>query len=360
MEEHALDTFTEVAKKDPLRFLDLGNDIQMALDKVSGDSETARATKNMEHILGTPYGVGEALFNVGTNWAPTAIAAAIKGAKAADTVSDTARGLEVNLRAAKIPAVKSLEPEEYLRHPFLKSWKDSNARWFREHYLDTTKLQKERIDDLFRELKKVDPKRAKRLEKLNDEIVSRLPTKSDILRTYATPEGLDYKLVRSHEAAEDTIVPMLSKAYRSTVFDLGKDAAKDVAKATLIPASAKTAYEMSRPRYENAYKDTDKKGPYGISRPDYSPAKALTKAVLSSILLNADMEDPARYNEDEVDYVYKKVFGEDLFNQAKANGNARQMITELKKGVKQLSPEDKAAILEDFRKNGVFKKPQEK
>ena len=49
--EYALDTFTETAKKDPLRLLDVENDTQMFLSKLGAPSETERARSNYNKLV---------------------------------------------------------------------------------------------------------------------------------------------------------------------------------------------------------------------------------------------------------------------------------------------------------------------
>ena len=49
--EYALDTFTETAKKDPLRLLDVENDTQMVLSKLGAPSETERARSNYNKLV---------------------------------------------------------------------------------------------------------------------------------------------------------------------------------------------------------------------------------------------------------------------------------------------------------------------
>ena len=49
--EYALDTFTETAKKDPLRLLDVENDTQMLLSKLGAPSETERARSNYNKLV---------------------------------------------------------------------------------------------------------------------------------------------------------------------------------------------------------------------------------------------------------------------------------------------------------------------
>lgn len=75
LDEYALNTFSDVWHKDPFRLFDLGNDIQLLYDKVTGNKtgETDRAERNILHAMGEPYKPGEIFFNVATNIAPTAL-----------------------------------------------------------------------------------------------------------------------------------------------------------------------------------------------------------------------------------------------------------------------------------------------
>lgn len=88
MEEYALNTFSDVWHKDPFRLLDLGNDVQLLYDKVTGNKtgETDRAERNILHAMGEPYKPGEIFFNVATNIAPTALAV-LGGAMAGNNLS---------------------------------------------------------------------------------------------------------------------------------------------------------------------------------------------------------------------------------------------------------------------------------
>lgn len=84
--EYALNTFSEVYHKDPWRLADLGNDVQLLYDKVTGNKtgETDRAERNILHAMGEPYKPGEIFFNVATNIAPVALTAllgAMQGSK---------------------------------------------------------------------------------------------------------------------------------------------------------------------------------------------------------------------------------------------------------------------------------------
>ena len=88
MEEYALNSFSDVWHKDPFRLFDLGNDVQLLYDKVTGNKtgETDRAERNILHAMGEPYKPGEIFFNVATNIAPTALAV-LGGAMAGGNLS---------------------------------------------------------------------------------------------------------------------------------------------------------------------------------------------------------------------------------------------------------------------------------
>lgn len=268
MEEYAINNIPEIASKDPLRLLDLGNDAQIIVDKINKNptGETDRASENMKHALGKPYSLKEIAFNTLTNLSPYALGAIMSMFKSG--VGALGKGVRVGIKTAKA------EPYYKISDGVVKSittGKPSKASW-----IDKIKIK----------------------------------------------EGATYS--RSGAKTGDVATSL-------------KKGAKQISEAALdsVPSTA----------LNQVGKATVTKGIYGATRPVVNDS--MLKPIILSIF-SADMDDPARYNQADVERAHKMIFGEEGFNDAMKEGaSPRKLIMEIKAFVKE-HPEVQKQILSDY------------
>lgn len=248
MEEYALNTFSDVWHKDPARLLDLGNDVQLLHDKITGNKtgETDRAERNILHAMGEPYKPGEIFFNVLTNIAPTALAFLIG--------ANSGAHLNKILKLTRAYKPYALVP----------------SKW-----------------------------------------------------------GMTTK--QALKMAASTIADTMAKDSAESVGKtLGKAALKEAAMTSFYAPYIKGAgYTKSRHAADRG---------------------TMWKSVVLS-MLNADMEDPARFNEDDVKLAFETIFGPDELSIAlnEEHITPRQMISEIRAVIKD-NPDKAAKFREDFIK----------
>ena len=269
MEEYAINNIPEIASKDPLRLLDLGNDAQIIVDKINKNptGETDRASENMKHALGKPYSVKEVAFNTLTNLSPYALGALMSMLKSG--VGALGKGVRVGIKTAKA------EPYYKISDGVVKSittGKPSKASW-----VDKVKKMK---------------------------------------------EGTTYSRSGAKTGSIDAAMKRGTKQIVEAVLDNAPAAAlKQVGKAAVT------------------------KGSYGATRPVVNDS--MLKPIILSIF-SADMDDPARYNQADVEKAHKMIFGEEGFNDAMNEGaSPRKLIMEIKAFVKE-HPEVQKQILSDY------------
>ena len=269
MEEYAINSIPEIASKDPLRLLDLGNDAQIITDKINKNptGETDRASENMKHALGKPYSVKEITFNTLTNLSPYALGALMSMLKSG--VGALGKGVRVGVKTAKA------KPYYKVSDGVIKSIttdRPSKASWINK-------------------IKKI-------------------------------KEGTTYS--KSGAKTGDINIAM-----KKGVKQIG-EAALDKAPAAVLDQVGKAAVT---------------KGSYGATRPVVNDN--MLKPIILSIF-SADMDDPARYNQADVERAHKMIFGEEGFNDAMNEGaSPRKLIMEIKTFVKE-HPEVQKQILSDY------------
>lgn len=269
MEEYALNNFPEIASKDPLRLLDLGNDAQILYDTFTGNKtgETDRASKNILHVLGKPYSISEIAFNTLTNLSPVALGGLTK------MLGKTARtAFRTGKRMYQSGKPYYRVTEGVITTPTgRKSWKKFS-------------------DKVLQNLKEGDK-------------ISKYGNKVDA--GSVTKEGLKKLAIES-----------------------GKEFAKGA-----IPAAGKTIAAKSV---------------YGITRPKLDDS--VIKPIITSIL-NLDFEDPARFNQEDVELAYKILFGSDAYNQAMSEGaSPRRLISEMRSAMRE-RPDLKKIAPQEFLKH---------
>ena len=274
MEEYALNSFSDIASKDPLRILDLGNDAQILYDMISGNEtgETDRAEKNILHALGEPYKPGEVFFNVITNVSPLIAGAIAKGI--GKTGSALLKGIKKGTKASK---------------PF--------------YFAKDGKI--------------ITPTGRKATSKAAKRIIEKGAEEGAKFSKYGNKANISGAVSQGLKSAGKTFG---NAAIKGAVEGLGKDAA------------AATVYAITRPK---AYNMSHLKG-----------------IILS--LLNADIEDPARFNEDDVKLAFETIWGADELNKAlnEENISPREMISEIRTAIRE-NPDLADKIRADFIKNKV-------
>lgn len=275
MEEYALNSFSDIASKDPLRILDLGNDAQILYDMISGNEtgETDRAEKNILHALGEPYKPGEVFFNVITNVSPLIAGAIAKGI--GKTGSALFKGIKKGTKASK---------------PF--------------YFAKDGKI--------------ITPTGRKATSKAAKKIIEKgVVEEGSKFSKYGNKANISGAVGQGLKSAGKTFG---NAAIKGAVEGLGKD------------ASASTVYAITRPK---AYNMSHLKG-----------------IILS--LLNADIEDPARFNEDDVKLAFETIWGADELNKAlnEENISPREMISEIRTAIRE-NPDLADKIRADFIKNKV-------
>ena len=108
---------------------------------------------------------------------------------------------------------------------------------------------------------------------------------------------------------------------------------------------------------EGLGKDAAASTVYAITRPKAYNMSHLKGAILS--LLNADIEDPARFNEDDVKLAFETIWGADELNKAlnEENISPREMISEIRTAIRE-NPDLADEIRADFIKNKVERSKQ--
>lgn len=351
--EYALNSFSDVWNKDKLRLLDLGNDVQLLYDKVTGNKtgETDRAERNILHAMGKQYTPGEAIFNVLTNVAPM-VASALAGAaiQAVPAGLKVAKNLAKNLpenfmpkyiykkgRAIPLHGKKPIKEVSDMVELLGRGGKLPNGE-----LLDKMGLPKAMSDGL-RAAGSIDypwePKYVYRAAGYYTPILDKKPPKdvADNIN-YFTKTGWIHK--NSKLDAQGFPIVGLDTKIRGDLYALGqtaKSAAEVGAKrgALLLDAPTSAGYYMSRPNKSESNKGS---------------GMTLLKGIALS-LLNADVEDPARFNKDDIDLAYYTIFGQDKVNEALENNiSPREMISEIRTYNRE-HPDEMARIRANFIEN---------
>lgn len=277
MEEYALNSFPEIASKDPLRLLDLGNDAQILYDMATHNStgETDRAEKNILHALGEPYKPGEVFFNAVTNASPLVANALVR------------------IVGKSFPAI---------RNGFERGFSASKPFYYAKDGKILTPTGRKATSAA---AKKIAEKTAEKGIEEGTKF-SKYGNKADFAG--ASAQGL-----------------------KSGGKTLGKAALKGAREGLLKDAATASIYNVTRPK--KAY-DT-----------------SATKGIILS-LLNADIEDPSRFNEDDVKLAFETIWGADELNKAlnEEKISPREMISEVRTAIRE-NPDKADKIRADFIKN---------
>lgn len=368
--EYALNSFSDVVKHDPFRLLDLGNDTQLLYDKVTGNKtgETDRAERNILHAMGERYKPGEAIFNVLTNVAPL-VASALAGAAitTVPAVSKTTKNLAKKLPENFLPKYiykKGRAIPLHGKKP-MKEAADMVELLGRGGKLSEGELldkmgQPKDISDGLRAAGLIDypwePKYVYRAAGYYTPILDKKPTKhaADNIN-YFTKTGWINK--KSKLDKDGFPIVGLDTKIRGDLHTLGltaKSAAKvGATKGAIIgelldaPTSAGYYYMSRYNRPEPELKPSSESKPE--SKKDSGMATLLKGIALS--LLNADIEDPARFNKDDVKLAYYTIFGQDKVNEARKNNTSpRELISEIR-AYNREHPDEMDEIRELFIRN---------
>ena len=368
--EYALNSFSDVVKHDPFRLLDLGNDTQLLYDKVTGNKtgETDRAERNILHAMGERYKPGEAIFNVLTNVAPL-VASALAGAAitTVPAVSKTTKNLAKEIPENFLPKYiykKGRAIPLHGKKP-IKDVADMAELLGRGGKLSEGELldkmgQPKVISDGLRAAGLIDypwePKYVYRAAGYYTPILDKKPTKhaADNIN-YFTKTGWINK--KSKLDKDGFPIVGLDTKIRGDLHTLGltaKSAAEAGAtKGAIIgelldaPTSAGYYYMSKYNKSEPELKPS--------SEPKPEPKKdsgmsTLLKGIALS-LLNADIEDPARFNKDDVKLAYYTIFGQDKVNEARKNNTSpRELISEIR-AYNREHPDEMDEIRERFIRN---------
>ena len=368
--EYALNSFSDVVKHDPFRLLDLGNDTQLLYDKVTGNKtgETDRAERNILHAMGERYKPGEAIFNVLTNVAPL-VASALAGAAitTVPAVSKTTKNLAKEIPENFLPKYiykKGRAIPLHGKKP-IKDVADMAELLGRGGKLSDGELldemgQPKVISDSLRAAGLIDypwePKYVYRAAGYYTPILDKKPTKhaTDNIN-YFTKTGWINK--KSKLDKDGFPIVGLDTKIRGDLHTLGltaKSAAEAGAtKGAIIgelldaPTSAGYYYMSKYNKPEPELKPS--------SEPKPEPKKdsgmsTLLKGIALS-LLNADIEDPARFNKDDVKLAYYTIFGQDKVNEARKNNTSpRELISEIR-AYNREHPDEMDEIRERFIRN---------
>ena len=368
--EYALNSFSDVVKHDPFRLLDLGNDTQLLYDKVTGNKtgETDRAERNILHAMGERYKPGEAIFNVLTNVAPL-VASALAGAAitTVPAVSKTTKNLAKEIPENFLPKYiykKGRAIPLHGKKP-IKDVADMAELLGRGGKLSEGELldkmgQPKVISDSLRAAGLIDypwePKYVYRAAGYYTPILDKKPTKhaADNIN-YFTKTGWINK--KSKLDKDGFPIVGLDTKIRGDLHTLGltaKSAAEAGAtKGAIIgelldaPTSAGYYYMSKYNKPEPELKPS--------SEPKPEPKKdsgmsTLLKGIALS-LLNADIEDPARFNKDDVKLAYYTIFGQDKVNEARKNNTSpRELISEIR-AYNREHPDEMDEIRERFIRN---------
>lgn len=368
--EYALNSFSDVAKHDPFRLLDLGNDTQLLYDKVTGNKtgETDRAERNILHAMGERYKPGEAIFNVLTNVAPL-VASALAGAAitTVPAVSKTTKNLAKELPENFLPKYiykKGRAIPLHGKKP-IKEVADMvellgrGGKLPEGELLDKMGLPKV-ISDGLRAAGLIDypwePKYVYRAAGYYTPILDKKPTKhaADNI-DYFTKTGWINK--KSKLDKDGFPIVGLDTKIRGDLHTLGltaRSAAKvGATKGAIIgelldiPTSSGYYYMSRYNRPEPELKPSSESKPE--PKKDSGMATLLKGIALS--LLNADIEDPARFNKDDVKLAYYTIFGQDKVNEARKNNTSpRELISEIR-AYNREHPDEMDEIRELFIRN---------
>lgn len=372
--EYALNSFSDVLKHDPFRLLDLGNDTQLLYDKVTGNKtgETDRAERNILHAMGERYKPGEAIFNVLTNVAPL-VASALAGAAitTVPAVSKTTKNLAKEIPENFLPKYiykKGRAIPLHGKKP-MKEVADMTELLGRGGKLSEGELldkmgQPKVISDSLRAAGLIDypwePKYVYRAAGYYTPILDKKPTKhaADNIN-YFTKTGWINK--KSKLDKDGFPIVGLDTKIRGDLHTLGltaKSAAKvGATKGAIIgelldaPTSAGYYYmsKYNKPEPELKPSSESNLGPKPESKKDSGMATLLKGIALS--LLNADIEDPARFNKDDVKLAYYTIFGQDKVNEARKNNTSpRELISEIR-AYNREHPDEMDEIRELFIRN---------
>lgn len=372
--EYALNSFSDVLKHDPFRLLDLGNDTQLLYDKVTGNKtgETDRAERNILHAMGERYKPGEAIFNVLTNVAPL-VASALAGAAitTVPAVSKTTKNLAKEIPENFLPKYiykKGRAIPLHGKKP-MKEVADMTELLGRGGKLSEGELldkmgQPKVISDSLRAAGLIDypwePKYVYRAAGYYTPILDKKPTKhaADNIN-YFTKTGWINK--KSKLDKDGFPIVGLDTKIRGDLHTLGltaKSAAKvGATKGAIIgelldaPTSAGYYYmsKYNKPEPELKPSSESNLGPKPESKKDSGMSTLLKGIALS--LLNADIEDPARFNKDDVKLAYYTIFGQDKVNEARKNNTSpRELISEIR-AYNREHPDEMDEIRELFIRN---------
>lgn len=372
--EYALNSFSDVLKHDPFRLLDLGNDTQLLYDKVTGNKtgETDRAERNILHAMGERYKPGEAIFNVLTNVAPL-VASALAGAAitTVPAVSKTTKNLAKEIPENFLPKYiykKGRAIPLHGKKP-MKEVADMTELLGRGGKLSEGELldkmgQPKVISDSLRAAGLIDypwePKYVYRAAGYYTPILDKKPTKhaADNIN-YFTKTGWINK--KSKLDKDGFPIVGLDTKIRGDLHTLGltaKSAAKvGATKGAIIgelldaPTSAGYYYmsKYNKPEPELKPSSESNLGPKPESKKDSGMSTLLKGIALS--LLNADIEDPARFNKDDVKLAYYTIFGQDKVNEARKNNTSpRELISEIR-AYNREHPDEMDEIRERFIRN---------
>ena len=368
--EYALNSFSDVLKHDPFRLLDLGNDTQLLYDKVTDNKtgETDRAERNILHAMGERYKPGEAIFNVLTNVAPL-VASALAGAAitTVPAVSKTTKNLAKEIPENFLPKYiykKGRAIPLHGKKP-MKEAADMVELLGRGGKLSDGELldkmgQPKVISDSLRAAGLIDypwePKYVYRAAGYYTPILDKKPTKhaADNIN-YFTKTGWINK--KSKLDKDGFPIVGLDTKIRGDLYTLGltaKSAAKvGATKGAIIgelldaPTSAGYYYMSRYNRPEPELKPSSESKPE--PKKDSGMATLLKGIALS--LLNADIEDPARFNKDDVKLAYYTIFGQDKVNEARKNNTSpRELISEIR-AYNREHPDEMDEIRERFIRN---------
>ena len=368
--EYALNSFSDVLKHDPFRLLDLGNDTQLLYDKVTGNKtgETDRAERNILHAMGERYKPGEAIFNVLTNVAPL-VASALAGAAitTVPAVSKTTKNLAKEIPENFLPKYiykKGRAIPLHGKKP-MKEVADMTELLGRGGKLSEGELldkmgQPKVISDSLRAAGLIDypwePKYVYRAAGYYTPILDKKPTKhaADNIN-YFTKTGWINK--KSKLDKDGFPIVGLDTKIRGDLHTLGltaKSAAKvGATKGAIIgelldaPTSA-GYYYMSR--YNRPEPELKPSSESNLEPKKDSGMSTLLKGIALS-LLNADIEDPARFNKDDVKLAYYTIFGQDKVNEARKNNTSpRELISEIR-AYNREHPDEMDEIRELFIRN---------
>ena len=371
--EYALNSFSDVVKHDPFRLFDLGNDTQLLYDKVTGNKtgETDRAERNILHAMGERYKPGEAIFNVLTNVAPL-VASALAGAAitTVPAVSKTAKNLAKNIPENFLPKYiykKGRAIPLHGKKP-IKEVADLTELLGRRMKLPDGELldkmgQPKALSDGLRAAGLIDypwePKYVYRAAGYYTPILDKKPTKhaTDNIN-YFTKTGWINK--KSKLDKDGFPIVVLDTKIRGDFHTLGltaKSAAKvGATKGAIIgelldaPTSAGYYYMSKYNRSEPELKPSSKSNLESKPEPKKDSGMTTLLKGIALSLLNADVEDPARFNEADVKLAYGTIFGKDKLNKAKNSLSPREMISEIRTYNRE-HPDEMAKIRAEFIEN---------